>query len=1098
MDSVIYLSNSSDPIVLQDITNITSYNILNKQKYITNILIGSSITSLDRSCFENCYNIKTITIPANIKNIYDRCFALCYNLTKIIISQGVQMIGNECFLGCFNLRQIALPATIESIGSNCFQGCNNLDTIFIEKQKNLKYCGNDLFKYINKPIKMVFNRTPSADYLSYFALELIKQNNVANYSFASEYTYDNEHNFNIFNNSDTNIIPIKNKNRDATFTNLDSYNSTIADSDIITTFRVSGDIDVDPSKLRIVGRTIYQSAFNDYLTSKYYQRVYRCDIAYGVTTIGDNAFGLIQTGPPLQTYSQYSLEYIIIPNTVISIGKMAFSFSGLKSIEIPDSVRLIGNACFTDCYNLNTIKLGNNISILPQECFKNCNACISIIIPDSVKQISDNCFSGCTSLQHVFIGTNVEYIGSGCFENCTNLKQIIFNSIDSLNGIGTNIFNNINSQINFIFPDDVNALQNTFVAQLVGQNTNAIVVKTTSILNTSSQFTYSDNKVTITNESKIDNTLINLQKSLVSMNISPTVNYIAPGIFHNNTTLESVNFIESINNNSLLQLLIHDLSAVILNIANLNNSISSNTRDVQMISTDNFRDATNIIDTSILSDYVVTGSNNTNNSLMYFGNGFFNCTNLRTVSLPNNIDGLPMDCFNNCLNLETIILDTYNSQIKYFENGCFNNCVKLETINIPVGITFIGSYCFSNCNKLTYITIPNKISFISKGTFFLCKSLMNIDILENVEHICAYAFGGCLSLTNVTLPTSINIIDIGVFSNCTNLHTVSCPKLYNPNGFYYITRISENAFENCSSLQVVEGTSKVNYIGYKAFSGCTNLYNALFEDENLSSIEYIGEYAFMNCARLTNITIVSKTLTEIGTGCFYGCNQLNAFDANSNTFDIPNMCFQSCTALTSVSISSQIIGDYAFNGCSSITYAYLNSPTEIGVGCFSECSKLEYIELNTAIQFFPEGCFNRCYSLASVAHGTWQLTKIGTFCFSGCSSLTLYTITAQVTSLGAWCFSLAPPKYTANDLFTPDLDYLAIHPFTTKTLIFENPNYITQIDFDNKYITTIFDDINVTNITIIFKNCSGIASLNSIIRGNIVNIYNKITYKYEP
>jgi len=65
-----------------------------------------------------------------------------------------------------------------------------------------------------------------------------------------------------------------------------------------------------------------------------------------------------------------SIESIIIPGSIESIGRFAFSYcKSLKSIEIPDSVKWIGSWAFECCKSLK-----------------------SIVIPDSVKKIGYNAF----------------------------------------------------------------------------------------------------------------------------------------------------------------------------------------------------------------------------------------------------------------------------------------------------------------------------------------------------------------------------------------------------------------------------------------------------------------------------------------------------------------------------------------------------------------------------------------------------------------------------------------------------------------------------------------------------------------------------------
>ena len=60
-----------------------------------------------------------------------------------------------------------------------------------------------------------------------------------------------------------------------------------------------------------------------------------------------------------------NVEKVIIPDTVTSIGYIAFSKSeSLKEVIIPDSVTEIGKAAFMGCKSLSSVKLSNKITAI--------------------------------------------------------------------------------------------------------------------------------------------------------------------------------------------------------------------------------------------------------------------------------------------------------------------------------------------------------------------------------------------------------------------------------------------------------------------------------------------------------------------------------------------------------------------------------------------------------------------------------------------------------------------------------------------------------------------------------------------------------------
>lgn len=96
-----------------------------------------------------------------------------------------------------------------------------------------------------------------------------------------------------------------------------------------------------------------------------------------------------------------SLRKIVFPYGVVIIGEEAFSNCGLKSLELPSSVKVIKKQAFSWCRGLN-----------------------EIILPDSVVEIENMAFWWCLSLEKVILSKSLAKIGYGVFEQCENLKEI--------------------------------------------------------------------------------------------------------------------------------------------------------------------------------------------------------------------------------------------------------------------------------------------------------------------------------------------------------------------------------------------------------------------------------------------------------------------------------------------------------------------------------------------------------------------------------------------------------------------------------------------------------------------------------------------------
>ena len=152
---------------------------------------------------------------------------------------------------------------------------------------------------------------------------------------------------------------------------------------------------------------------------------------------------------------------IVIPSTVnngtssfqvTNIGGYAFNHCiTLNSIEIPNSVTIIGTTAFTECYSLAFLNVDANNpnycsidSVLfskDQTILIKCPATKhgAYSLPNTVSSIGYDAFAYCSNLTSIYIGSNVEEIKGDIFFACTKLNSIIVESTNqnycSIDGI---------------------------------------------------------------------------------------------------------------------------------------------------------------------------------------------------------------------------------------------------------------------------------------------------------------------------------------------------------------------------------------------------------------------------------------------------------------------------------------------------------------------------------------------------------------------------------------------------------------------------------------------------------------------------------------
>ena len=178
-----------------------------------------------------------------------------------------------------------------------------------------------------------------------------------------------------------------------------------------------------------------------------------------------------------------------------------------------------------------------------------------------------------------------------------------------------------------------------------------------------------------------------------------------------------------------------------------------------------------------------------------------------------------------------------------------------------------------------------------------------------------------------------------------------------------------------------------------AFSGNTAMQTLVIPD----TVTSIGARAFSDCVNLISVTL-SKNLTSIGEDAFTGCTQITSAT-------IPGMAAASIDkgALTTLRITVGYVEGREFENCSSLTTVIIDEDvTSIGGYCFSGCSSLSSVEISCAL--ISPYAFENCTKLVSVKINDGVQT-IGSFAFLNCTGISEISVPDSVTNIGNGAFS---------------------------------------------------------------------------------------------
>lgn len=268
------------------------------------------------------------------------------------------------------------------------------------------------------------------------------------------------------------------------------------------------------------------------------------------------------------------------------------------------------------------------------------------------------------------------------------------------------------------------------------------------------------------------------------------------------------------------------------------------------------------------------------------------------------VEFITAEAFYNCVELTSV---TIGNNVKHIDREAFSGCTNLMSVTIGNGVTTIGSAAFSGCSSLIKLTIPNNVTSIDSRAFADCSGLISVTISESITSISNGLFNGCSGLSSVTIPESVTSIGNNAFAFCSGLITMTIPES--------VTEMGESIFSGCSSLTSVTIPTSVTYIKNNTFNHCTSLTSVTIPE----SITSIGDYAFSTCEGLVSLTI-PESVTSIGQYAFASSWRLKSVSLPSKLKLIKASTFQYCDALESITIPAAVeyIYQNAFANCKSL------------------------------------------------------------------------------------------------------------------------------------------------------------------------------------
>lgn len=106
---------------------------------MSEIILPSTLVSIDTSSFSNCTSLTNITFPDSLTSIGSCAFGQCTNLTSINLNK-VKNIEENAFFGCTKLSFVTPSLELTTIGHRAFADCTGLNSFIFQSKVNSIAC----------------------------------------------------------------------------------------------------------------------------------------------------------------------------------------------------------------------------------------------------------------------------------------------------------------------------------------------------------------------------------------------------------------------------------------------------------------------------------------------------------------------------------------------------------------------------------------------------------------------------------------------------------------------------------------------------------------------------------------------------------------------------------------------------------------------------------------------------------------------------------------------------------------------------------------------------------------------------------------------
>ncbi len=617
---------------------------------------------------------------------------------------------------------------------------------------------------------------------------------------------------------------------------------------------------------------------------------------YTVVAIGRDAFNTAE------------VESVNIPATIKTIGNGAFCYSTLKNVTFNGGLDLIEESAFTGT-DIESFEIPGDVGEIQLYAFGNPK---SIKIDGNVSLLGDHSIAGCRLLEDFSVTGNIEEIGELAFLDCNNLSKI---SVDGyIKTIGGNAFSGT-AITDFVFNEGLESIE----LPLCGNGSFSLTLPQ-SFKEFKGGYTVNDGEKVL--NLKWYDSLMGIEK--ITFNVTDLEAWCTTPIAGYNP--KKYGWTDHYNSEAGK----YEESTIDFVSEFIPVTINYRGREITSLSVP--------MGVETLKPYAFAGLENLTSvslpdGLKEIGEGVFGGTAISAIELPESV----------------VTIGDY----------AFACDADIQEIELPAGLTTLGDYAFYKNIGLYEVEIPGGVKRIGAHAFDQCIDMENITLNEGLEEVGAYAFYAAKRVAEIKFPESLVSIEEHAFNgiaatelefgdNLKSIGNWAFSRFHDGFDFNFADWV--DAWGNSPTCKINLGKS-IESIGDYAFAVWT--IRSIQFPETLTSI---GSFAFRD-SKLSTITLPTA-MTELSKSAFEGCGNLAVVNFSEALETIGARAFAN-TSLRDLNLPTSVkeIGEYAFENTPVVNAVIPDGVTSIGEKAFTN---VNYLTIGSGITSISKPVAQSC------------------------------------------------------------------------------------------------------------------------------------------